>query len=111
MSGGFTKARMILVTKVLIANQSFLKKFVSNWTLPFPGEIGTVHKNRDKFIFYIYSNLMKIFTSIINNFDTTISPHKFCSILYSFIFEDLKEIEVMKFPRGKKENSQMSARN
>ena len=29
MSRGFTKARMILVTKVLIANQSFIKKFVS----------------------------------------------------------------------------------
>lgn len=34
MSGGFTKARMILVTKVLIANKSFLEKFVSNSTLP-----------------------------------------------------------------------------
>ena len=81
MSGGFTKARMILVTKVLIANKSFLEEFVSNSTLPFPGEIGTVHKSRDKYIFYIYRNLMEIFTSIITNFDTTISPHEFVSIL------------------------------
>lgn len=107
MSGGFTKARMILVTKVLIANKSFLEKFVSNSTLPFPGEIGTVHKSRDKYIFYIYRNLMEIFTSIITNFDTTISPHEFVSILYSFLFEDLKEIEVIQFPWTKKENSQM----
>lgn len=60
MSRGFTKARMILVTKVLIANKSFLEEFVSNSTLPFPGEIGTVHKSRDKYIFYIYRNLMEI---------------------------------------------------
>lgn len=103
---------MILVTRVLIDNQSFIKKFVSNWTLPFPDRIGTVHKNRDKFIFYTYEGrptLMQIFTSIINNFDTTISAHEFVSILYSFIFEDLKEIEVLKW--AKKEDSQMKKSN
>lgn len=79
MSRGFTKARMILVTKVLIANQSFLKKFVSNWGRSV--QYTRIERNSSS----IRGNLIQIFTSIINNFDTTISPLEFVSILYSFI--------------------------
>lgn len=95
----FSKVFMVHIIKELNKNQIFLVRVVNKWNRMIYA-LNLPYKIQYNFTRYVYNNLLSIFNKIYSSKGgfTEKDPLEFTFILYKFIFEDLKLIEVIKFP-------------